>query len=134
MGTLALVYMTNINETMAAGTKQKVNAIYARIESENPKVHNQSVLRLEETKPGEWDMIAEGPGLVTVILEKREPGFKPETKLNVCKHIITVTGSAKNKDIVVDEIDMNSVTTHSDSDMGMTYQRRSSDDVMSDVK
>ena len=95
-GTLALVYMTNIDKKMAAGTTQKVNAIYARIKSETPKVHGQSVLRLEETEPGKWLIITENPGTATIVLEKKVSGYSIDKKLNTCEHDITVT-AAKDK-------------------------------------
>jgi sarcosine oxidase gamma subunit len=115
MGTLALVYMTNINEKMAAGTRQNVNAVYARIKSETPKGHNKSVVRLEETTPGKWVIIAENPGTAAIILEKKVSGYSTDKKLNVCEHDITVTGTGrKNKNerndegIEVEEIEMDS--------------------------
>jgi len=153
MAVAFMAHMNKINETMATGTTQIVNAVNAYVVSEDPKVADQSVLRIEEIvsgkNKGKWIITTENPGTAAIVIEKKLSGYKDRT--HKAEHDITVTG-AKNKNskrvtdrdglvvesvqsdieyndegIEVDEIDMDSLTSNSDMEMD-------EDDVYSDVR
>jgi hypothetical protein len=152
MGVAVLAHLTKFKETMAVGTTQKVNAVAAYIVpgSEKPKVHGQEVIKLEETKEGVWTITTLNPGMVSVVLEKKKSGYT--NQFHAAEHDLTVTGAPKgkkkqvkdvdglmvesiqnvlsDKDIVVDEIEMDSADSH----MEMNAEGEVEDDVMRDVE
>ena len=159
MAVALMAHMNKIDETMAAGTTQKVRGVDAYIISQEPKVAGETVLTITKIVSGpdkdKFEIASVKPGLAKIVIKKRKNGHT--NKFHMAEHDITVTG-AKNKSskrvtdrdglvvesvqsdieyndegIEVDEIDLDSETTNSASDMEMDAYGHPKDDVFSDV-
>ncbi len=140
MGVAVLAHLNKIKETMAPETIQLVRGVNAYVVSQTPKIAGQTVLEIEKVvsgpNKGKWCITTKNPGLASIVIEKKLSGHTKKT--HMAEHDITVTGSAKDKNrgrvtdrdglivesvqsddegIEVDEIDLDSETPNSDSDM-----------------
>ena len=162
MAVAVMAHMNKIDETMAAGTTQKVRGVDAYIISQEPNVPGETVLTITKIvsgpDKGKHEIASVKPGLAKIVIKKAKGGYT--NKFHMAEHDITVTGAKNKKDtyvtdidglvvesvqsdieyndegIVVDEIDMDSVTTNSDSDsdMEMDAEDDVKDDVVRDVQ
>ncbi len=156
----AMAHMNKFNETMAVGETQMVRGVDVRIISQTPAVPGETVFEVDEIvsgpNTGKWIFTTKAKGTGEIEIDKTIGGHHPSKKVRTAKHTITVIGAKTNKKrrvsdedglvvdsiqsvvsdegIVVDQIEMDSVTTNSDSDMEMDAEGEVKDDVVRDVE